>query len=64
MGFQEKSTLLITIVQLHILEHLCVIYIYLDMSPERVDNNNYSYNTDIWSLGLILIECATAQTPL
>ena len=31
------------------------------MSPERIKNDPYSYMSDIWSLGLVLQECATGQ---
>lgn len=33
------------------------------MSPERIKNRPYSYMSDIWSLGLVLIECATGEYP-
>lgn len=33
------------------------------MSPERIRNRPYSYMSDIWSLGLVLMECATGQYP-
>ncbi|KAL6274449.1 hypothetical protein ACE6H2_025141 [Prunus campanulata] len=33
------------------------------MSPERIVGGNYSYKSDIWSLGLVLLECATGQFP-
>lgn len=33
------------------------------MSPERIRNQPYSYMSDIWSLGLVLMECATGQYP-
>lgn len=29
------------------------------MSPERIRNCPYSFMSDIWSLGLVLMECAT-----
>lgn len=31
------------------------------MSPERMNSEDYSYPSDIWSLGLILYELATGQ---
>lgn len=34
------------------------------MSPERILNRPYSYASDIWSLGLVLHECATGKYPL
>jgi mitogen-activated protein kinase kinase 3 len=33
------------------------------MSPERIRNKSYDYVSDIWSLGLVLIECATGSYP-
>jgi serine/threonine protein kinase len=33
------------------------------MSPERIRNRPYDYMSDIWSLGLVLIECATGKYP-
>jgi serine/threonine protein kinase len=33
------------------------------MSPERIRNRPYSYMSDIWSLGLVLMECATGKYP-
>lgn len=33
------------------------------MSPERIQNENYSYPADIWSLGLALFECGTGEFP-
>jgi mitogen-activated protein kinase kinase 1 len=33
------------------------------MSPERICNRPYSYLSDIWSFGLVLIESATGKYP-
>lgn len=33
------------------------------MSPERISGPNHSYPSDIWSLGIVLLECATGQFP-
>jgi serine/threonine protein kinase len=33
------------------------------MSPERILAERYSYSSDIWSMGLVLIECATNKYP-
>ena len=33
------------------------------MSPERIRNQPYSYSSDMWSLGLTLVESATATYP-
>ncbi|KAG8367196.1 hypothetical protein BUALT_Bualt16G0047500 [Buddleja alternifolia] len=34
---------------------------YNYMSPERIIGGNYGYKSDIWSLGLVLLECATGE---
>mmetsp|Transcript_32096 Transcript_32096/g.66436 ORF Transcript_32096/g.66436 Transcript_32096/m.66436 type:complete len:584 (-) Transcript_32096:47-1798(-) len=36
---------------------------YLYMSPERFGSEPYSFPSDVWSFGLVLIECATAEYP-
>lgn len=36
---------------------------YNYMSPERIIGGHYGYRSDIWSLGLVLLECATGQFP-
>jgi serine/threonine protein kinase len=33
------------------------------MSPERIRNQPYSYQSDIWSFGLVMMECATGTYP-
>eukprot|EP00002_Diphylleia_rotans_P012642 TRINITY_DN2478_c0_g1_i1.p1 TRINITY_DN2478_c0_g1~~TRINITY_DN2478_c0_g1_i1.p1 ORF type:complete len:333 (-),score=71.02 TRINITY_DN2478_c0_g1_i1:707-1705(-) len=33
------------------------------MSPERLAGSNYSFDTDIWSLGLTFMECAQGNFP-
>lgn len=33
------------------------------MSPERLENINYSYSSDIWSLGVVVYEMATGKHP-
>ncbi|KAL6661350.1 hypothetical protein ACP70R_000734 [Stipagrostis hirtigluma subsp. patula] len=33
------------------------------MSPERIRNSGYSYSADIWSLGLMALECARGRFP-
>ncbi|PKA63904.1 Mitogen-activated protein kinase kinase 6 [Apostasia shenzhenica] len=33
------------------------------MSPERIQNESYSYAADIWSLGLAVFECGTGKFP-
>ena len=33
------------------------------MSPERIRNEPYSYSSDIWSFGLVMLECATGRYP-
>ncbi|RWV92988.1 hypothetical protein GW17_00044588 [Ensete ventricosum] len=36
---------------------------YNYMSPERITGEKHGYKSDIWSLGLIMLECATGQFP-
>ncbi|XP_020583659.1 mitogen-activated protein kinase kinase 2-like isoform X2 [Phalaenopsis equestris] len=36
---------------------------YNYMSPERISGNKHGYLSDIWSLGLVMLECATGQFP-
>nr|XP_016435594.1 PREDICTED: mitogen-activated protein kinase kinase 2-like isoform X1 [Nicotiana tabacum]XP_016435595.1 PREDICTED: mitogen-activated protein kinase kinase 2-like isoform X1 [Nicotiana tabacum]XP_016435597.1 PREDICTED: mitogen-activated protein kinase kinase 2-like isoform X1 [Nicotiana tabacum] len=36
---------------------------YNYMSPERISGGAYGYRSDIWSLGLVFLECATGQFP-
>lgn len=31
--------------------------------PERITGGAYDYRSDIWSLGLVLLECATGKFP-
>lgn len=33
------------------------------MSPERLSGGEYSYPSDIWSFGLILLECILGEYP-
>ena len=33
------------------------------MSPERIENKKYDFAADIWSLGIVLMECATGTYP-
>lgn len=33
------------------------------MSPERIRNEPYSFMSDIWSFGIVMIECATGRYP-
>ncbi|KAH7289881.1 hypothetical protein KP509_30G022400 [Ceratopteris richardii] len=36
---------------------------YIYMSPERVRGGLHSYDSDVWSLGLVLLECALGYFP-
>jgi len=33
------------------------------MSPERISGRSYSYDSDVWSLGLTLVECSLGRYP-
>jgi mitogen-activated protein kinase kinase 1 len=34
------------------------------MSPERLKGEEYSYDSDIWSFGLTIAECALGEFPI
>jgi len=36
---------------------------YCLLQPERISGGAYDYKSDIWSLGLVLLECATGHFP-
>ncbi|CAM8912563.1 unnamed protein product [Rhodiola kirilowii] len=36
---------------------------YNYMSPERISGKTYEYSSDIWSLGLVILECAIGHFP-
>ncbi|WOG94314.1 hypothetical protein DCAR_0313607 [Daucus carota subsp. sativus] len=36
---------------------------YNYMSPERISGSTYDYKSDIWSLGLVILECAIGRFP-
>ena len=44
-----------------ILKTLIGTYIY--MSPERIRGQNYGFNSDVWSVTMAILECATGQHP-
>lgn len=33
------------------------------LQPERISGGKHGYSSDIWSLGLVLLECATGYFP-
>ncbi|XP_057466736.1 LOW QUALITY PROTEIN: mitogen-activated protein kinase kinase 6-like [Actinidia eriantha] len=36
---------------------------YNYMSPERISGRTYAYKSDIWSLGMVILECAIGRFP-
>ncbi|KAK3439068.1 mitogen-activated protein kinase kinase 6 [Eucalyptus grandis] len=36
---------------------------YNYMSPERISGSTYDYSSDIWSLGMVVLECAIGRFP-
>lgn len=36
---------------------------YNYMAPERISGNTYDYKSDIWSLGMVILECAIGRFP-
>lgn len=53
--------MLLEIIVKHLLEHPLICEI--KRSPERIDNSGYSYNSDVWSLGINMIEMVTGKNP-
>lgn len=39
------------------------IDIFLWFQPERISGGSYDYKSDIWSLGLVILECAIGRFP-
>jgi serine/threonine protein kinase len=35
----------------------------LNRRPERIENKDYDFSADVWSLGLTLLECAVGKYP-
>ena len=33
------------------------------LQPERISGSSYDYKSDIWSLGLVILECAIGRFP-
>lgn len=33
------------------------------LQPERISGSTYDYSSDIWSLGLVILECAIGRFP-
>lgn len=46
-------------------KEMCATFIgtHAYMSPERLSGKPYSFASDIWSLGITLVECALGQYP-
>ncbi|KAL3747614.1 hypothetical protein ACJRO7_016419 [Eucalyptus globulus] len=40
-----------------------VVGTYNYMSPERISGSTYDYSSDIWSLGMVVLECAIGRFP-
>lgn len=36
---------------------------YIYMSPERIRGESYSFNSDVWSVSMAMLECATGHHP-
>jgi serine/threonine protein kinase len=62
-GKQLKSIDYASCLMLYIIQCATFVGTVTYMSPERINNECYSYPADIWSLGLSLLECATGVFP-
>lgn len=60
---QVRYLITCTILIVKVLPPNDVLILHRYMSPERILNQPYSYMSDIWSFGLVLMECATGQYP-
>ena len=52
-----------TIVEGSWVQKRTMIGTYIYMAPERIDADNYTLNSDIWSLGIIVMECILGYYP-
>ena len=39
------------------------LHVFFNRSPERFEGKKYSFSSDIWSFGLVLLEMATGEYP-
>jgi mitogen-activated protein kinase kinase 1 len=47
-----------------ILECINLFFVlYFLLQPERISGSSYDYKSDIWSLGLVILECAIGRFP-
>ena len=44
---------------------MCATFVgtYKYMSPERIASKPYSYASDVWSLGIVIMTCVTGKYP-
>ena len=44
---------------------MCMTFVgtFKYMSPERIESKPYNHASDVWSLGIVLVECATGAYP-
>ena len=40
-----------------------ILLIFLIWQPERISGGSYHHKSDIWSFGLVILECATGRFP-
>ncbi|XWS69952.1 hypothetical protein CRYUN_Cryun03dG0007600 [Craigia yunnanensis] len=40
-----------------------LVYLHHERHPERISGSTYDYSSDIWSLGMVVLECAIGRFP-
>ncbi|KAJ0524397.1 putative mitogen-activated protein kinase kinase STE-STE7 family [Helianthus annuus] len=40
-----------------------ILNVFMFVKPERISGGAYDYKSDIWSLGLVILECAIGRFP-
>lgn len=50
----------------YVIDYICCYFDFFSpfyCQPERISGGSYDYKSDIWSLGLVILECAIGRFP-